>query len=304
VTGPVEPRPAWSRERQPDPPNFGEAELVSRERLERVVQRRRRKAEPILERAREICDFEPGLVSLIVLTYARLPELRRLCDGLVPLFERVEDYPKLERILIDNGSGPEVGEYARPLSFFDEIVVHPVNIGMPAALDDAYRRCRGEYILFVEDDFIVDYDRPFVARAIGVLEEYPEIGIVRLKNQNNWWKPFRRIGPLRSTTSGTEFWTWLPSRDRRWNVWAAGSVLFRKASFFSTGPLPVKPPLLSRKARTNPSGGVLYEEVYGRRYNRTWLAAKIKDVQPFVQPNDNLSSELAAAAAGEQPRER
>jgi len=66
------------------------------------------------------------------------------------------------------------------------------------------------------------------------------------------------------------------------SVWAAGSVLFRRVSYFHTGRMPMRSPL-----RRLP-GTMLYENRFARRYNRTWLAAKIKDVQPFVQPNDNL----------------
>ena len=278
MSQPPDPRPDWSQERQPDPPNFGKATLLSERSLERWARRRRRKARRVLDRDTQICSFEPGLVSLVVLSCKRLPELRRLCQTLVPFFDDVEDYSKIEKLLIDNGSGDELVGYARGLGFFDEVVAHPVNLGMPAALDDAYRRARGEFVLLVEDDFLIDYDRPFLARTVELLDEHPEIGIVRLKNQNNWWKPFRRIGPLRRTSSGTEFWTWVPSRTRTWNVWAAGSVLFRKVSYFDSGRMPT---------RGRRSGAVLYEHVFGRRYNRTWLAAKVKDVQPFVQPNDN-----------------
>lgn len=281
MSGPHEPRPDWAQDRQPEPPNFGRAKLISRARLELQARWRRRRTGPIIDRAEDLCEFEPGLVSLIVLSCRRLPELRRLCETLVPFFDAVEDYPAVEKILVDNGSGPELLDYVRGLDFFDEVVAHPENLRMPAALEDAYRRCRGEYVLLVEDDFILEFDRPFLAGATEVLEQYPELGIVRLKNQNNWWKPFRRIGPLRSTSSGVRFWTWLPSRDKTWNVWAAGSVLFRKVSFFSTGSVPTE---------GHQNGAVLYEEVYGRRYNRTWLAAKIEGGTPFVQPNDNLPS--------------
>lgn len=290
----TDPRPDWAQERQPEPPNFGQAKLISRPRLELQARWRRRRTQRILDRAGELCEFEPGLVSLIVLSCKRLSELRRLCESLVPFFDEVETHP-VEKILVDNGSGQELLDYVRGLDFFDEIVAHPENLRMPAALEDAYRRCRGEYVLFVEDDFVLDADGPFLGRATEVLEQFPELGIVRLKDQNNWWKPFRRIGPLRSTSSGVRFWTWLPSRDRTWNVWAAGSVLFRKVSFFHTGSVPTE---------GHCNGAVLYEEVYGRRYNRTWLAAKLEGCYPFVQPNDNLPSPgLTAQAEAAEPSE-
>jgi hypothetical protein len=276
----VSERPQWAQERQPDPPHFGEATLLTEDELAAEVALRRPRAQEILARGRDVCDYQEGLVTLVVLSCRRLPELKRLYDDLIPFLRDVEDYPQIETIHVDNGSGPELVDYVRGLRFFDRVIAHERNLGMPRALQDAYERARGEYVLFVEDDFLLDYDRPFLDRAVEVLREHPEIGIVRLKNQNNWFKPFRRIGPLRATSSGVEFWTWLPSAGRgEWNVWAAGSVLFRKVSFFHTGRLP-----RWRWRHTNP---MLYENAYAPRYNRTWLAAKIKDVQPFVQPNDN-----------------
>jgi glycosyltransferase involved in cell wall biosynthesis len=197
-----------------------------------------------------------------------------------PYFESIERYAKLEKILVDNGSGHELTEYARSTGIFDTIVEHPVNLGMACALNDAYKRCRGEYITLIEDDMQVDYDRPYIQQCIDVLEEYPEIGIVRLKNQNNWWKPNRIIGPLRKTTRGGEFWTWIPDRHGN-NVWACGSTFFRKVSFFSTGLL---------ETGTGREQAYIVENIYALKYNKRWLAAKIKDCYPVVQPNDNTES--------------
>ena len=67
-----------------------------------------------------------------------------------------------------------------------------------------------------------------------------------------------------------------------YNGWVCGSTFFRKASYMSTGPLP-----------TGPAGrgqAVYVEAVYARRYNATWLAAKLENGWPFVQPNDNALS--------------
>jgi glycosyltransferase involved in cell wall biosynthesis len=215
------------------------------------------------------------------LSCKRPAELRRLCDSLVPFFRDVETYDRLELILVDNGSGEQLVGEVRELGFFDHVIAHPTNLGMARALNDVYQRCRGEFVLLIEDDMVVESDAPFIGRCVEVLREFPEIGLVRLKNQNNWWKPFRVISPLRETSGGVAFWTWLPSRDRRWNVWACGSVLFRRASFTSTGPLP------AGEGRKQAS---LVEEEYGRIYNRTWLAAKLVDCYPVLQPNDNPES--------------
>ena len=280
-------RPEWARQRQPSPPNFGRAKRVPRWRLALETWNRRGNCARIIKNSASYCESEPGLVSLVILSCKRLPELRRLCETVVPFFSETETAARLEKILVDNGSGPALIDYARGLDFFDEIVAHSSNIGMAAALNDAFPKCRGEYILLLEDDFILEYPEPFLQRCVAIFSEYPEIGIIRLKNQNNWGKPFRRIAPLRTTSEGIEFWTWLPSADGEMNVWTSGSVLFRKVSFFSADSIPVGPNVSRDHALHQ---GFLYERVYSRRYNKIWLAAKIKDCYPFVQPNDNDDS--------------
>lgn len=273
--------PQWAREKQPDPPNFGQAKRIPRWLLNLVVWWRRRKTSEILGSSERYCAFEKGLVSLVVLSCKRLPEFKRLCESMVLFFKEAEDYPKIEKILADNGSGHELIDFAQGLNFFDTIIAHPRNLGMARALNDAYQRCRGEYIMLIEDDMVVDYDRPFLQWCLDIFAEFPEIGIIRLKNLNNWWKPFRIIGPLRSSSTGVEFWTWLPSWNREYNVWACGAVLFRKVSFLSTGFL--RPGQGRHQA-------YLAENVYARDYNKVWLAAKVKNCYPVVQPNDNLES--------------
>ena len=280
-------KPEWARQRQPAPPNFGQARRVPRWRFGVEAWRRRRKCARIIRNSASYCESEQGLVSLVILSCKRLPELQRLCESLVPFLGGIDKAARLEKILVDNGSGPELLDYARGLDFFDEIVAHSTNLGMAAALNDAFGKCRGEYILLLEEDFVLEYSEPFLQRCAGIFSEYPEIGIIRLKNQNNWWKPFRRIGPLRATSDGTEFWTWLPSADGELNVWASGSVLFRKVSFCSVGPIS-QGPNVARDQKLHQ--GSLYERVYGREYNKVWLAAKVKDCYPFVQPNDNVDS--------------
>lgn len=280
----MEPKAEWATQKQPSPPNFGKAKRIPRWLMNLLVWWRGRKAARIISAGKNYCEFEEGLVSVVILSCKRLPELKRLCESMIPFFDQIEDYKKVEMVLVDNGSGDELINYARDLNFFDQIIAHPVNLGMAVALDDAYSKCNGEYILFVEEDFVLEYSEPFLQKSIDIFLEYPEIGIIRLKNQNNWGKPFRIIGPLRSASQKNEFWTWFPSLNGKSNVWAAGSVLFRKISFYSTGSIP-KGPNLTRDQRLHQ--GYLYESVYGRQYNKIWLAAKMKDCYPFVQPNDN-----------------
>lgn len=279
---PLGPRPKWAMEKQPDPPNFGQAKRISMEKLEKIVKKRRPYCEKILAEAQNICFFIPEKVSLVVLSCKRLPELKRLLDGLIPFFKNVEIHSKIEKILVDNGSGSELVDYCKQTGFFDRIIAHPHNLGMAGALNDIYPKCEGEYILFVEDDFVIDYSEPFLRKCINLMKERPEVGIIRLKNQNNWWKPARIISEKIISPSGIPFWLWLPSKDFTTNVWACGSVLFRKASFISTGMLPA--------GVDGRQQAIDVESTYGKNYNRYWLAAKIEKCYPFVQPNDNPES--------------
>lgn len=278
------PDPNWKFQKQSTPPSFGWATRVGMARLEREVAQRLPHCKQILAQAERYCSFVPGKVSFVVLSCKRWHTLEKLLSSLQ---NWSETYPKIEKILIDNGSGPELVAKARATQIFDTIVDHPQNLGMIGALRDAYRRVDGEYVLYVEDDFILDDAKPFLHKCITLLNENPEIGIIRLKNQNNWWKPQRVIAPKRKTSDGTEFWTWLPSSDGMMNGWCAGSVMFRRAAYFSVGELP-DVPQVTRKKRTNHA--FMYEYIYGKEFNKRWLAAKIDGICPFVQPNDNLQS--------------
>jgi len=265
---PMHHKPEWSRELQPDPPNFGKAKRVSLWRLQCEILWRKLRYRHIFGTQAYLKPFCIGKVSLVILSCKRLPQLMRLCESLKPFFEHIENNIPVERILIDNGSGPETIQYAKKAQFFDRIIAHPLNLGMLEALRQGFEVCDGEFILLLEDDFILYENRPFLKNCIEVFREYPEIGIIRLKNQNNWWKPYRRIAPLRRTQNGVEFWTWLPSANGMLNGWASGSVLFRKVSYTSTGVLPTGPNIA--RDQTGHQGD-LFERVYGKRYNKLWL---------------------------------
>ena len=76
----------------------------------------------------------------------------------------------------------------------------------------------------------------------------------------------------------------VPSLNGKLNVWAAGSVMFRKISFLSTGEIKYKKNISRNKAGHQ---GYYYEEIYGKKYNKFWLAAKIKIAIRLFNPNDN-----------------
>lgn len=274
----------WKYQKQTEPPTFGWAKCVGQVELDRQVQKRRDKCSEILNESNN--NFVKGKVSLIVLSCKRWWTMERLMESLKS-FDDVEKYSNIEKILVDNGSGTEFLNKVRSYIFFDKIVSHKENLGMIGALRDIYAKVDGEYILYFEDDFVFDFNDSFIEKCIRLFSEFPEIGIIRLKNQNNWWKPERRISPLRKISDGTEFWTWLPSSDLMLNGWSAGSVMFRRVAYLSTGELP---DLKHIKRSNKMNHAYVYEYIYGKEFNKQWLAAKIKDICPFVQPNDNEQS--------------
>ena len=149
---------------------------------------------------------------------------------------------------------------------------------MSNALRKVYKSINSDYIMFVEDDFDINYKKPFLKSCVEIFEEFKDIGIIRLKNQNNWWKKERVISQLRTTRSNVNFWTWVPKNE--FNGWCAGSVIFKKECYDMVGGLPYSPNI-------NRFQFYIYENYFAKKFNKMWNAAKIENCYPFFQPNDN-----------------
>ena len=256
-------------------------------RYQRAVQRRR-------DRCREIHFSHPPegpRCALIVLSCKRPAAARNLLASLWPL-RRLAN--KMPWVWVDNGSGEAVVGPVRQSGMFRRIISHPVNLGMGAAINDVLTKIEAETIIFVEDDL------QYVGRSLGewvqsclnIFDEFPEIGIIKLKHKDNWdtMYPYRRIGPMQTTTTGVRFHPWLSSPrwtfrwgQRPWfpcgihNVWSLGPVMFRRCLWLDAGPIP------SGQGRGQ---AIAAEEEYSKRVNKVWLAARPVDesVQPFAQP--------------------
>lgn len=90
------------------------------------------------------------LVSIVVVNRDGAEHLRRLFAGLV---ERT-DYPRLELILVDNGSSDESVELARSLQapFAVTILANPHNESFSDANNQGAERANGELLLFLNND--------------------------------------------------------------------------------------------------------------------------------------------------------
>ena len=271
---------------QTDPPNFGNAKFINTFIANIICKIRRVKSFKIIESDINK-NLLPNKISIIILSCKRINSLKRLHSSLNIFLSEIETYKNYEVILVDNGSGNELINWAHSTNFFNKIISIKKNIGMCAALNQVYQTIDTEFTMLIEDDFIIKYHKPFMENCLKIFKNFPEIGIIRLKNQNNWGKKYRIIGPIRKTKNNVYFWTWFPSLNGKLNVWAAGSVMFRKISLLSTGEIKYKKNISRNKVGHQ---GYYYEEIYGKKYNKFWLAAKIKNCYPFIQPNDNDES--------------
>jgi len=215
-------------------------------------------------------------VSMVVLSCKRPEAVSRLLHSLRGLSDT--DRALMEAIFVDNGSGPAVYHAARPpypAFRFDRCMWNRLNVGMGPAINAILQSVQGEFVLFVEDDLVLDFNRPFLRDCIEIFREYPEIGHIRLKNKPDWdtMYPHRRIAPARCTSSGAEFNPWLPKGIH--GGWSLGPVMFRWASWAENGPLPVK---------QGRGQAVAAEDDYAPSWNEKWLSCWPVDIRPFRQP--------------------
>jgi glycosyltransferase involved in cell wall biosynthesis len=126
------------------------------------------------------------LVSVVVIGYRRPELLERTVESLL----RVTQYRPLELILADDGSPSDMQERMRKLPF-DRFVMASQNRGLGANANAGLRAASGEMILQLQDDFECTGPGDYLARAVAVLREAPDIGLIRLTN-------FADIGSFRA----------------------------------------------------------------------------------------------------------
>ena len=277
-------KPKWSQQKQSDPPFFGKATRVPNFILNLIILIRQKKLEKYYNFEKTYNNKIDNFISIVILTCKRVNTLERLLKSLKIYLEKIEKYKDYEIILVDNGTNLNDIKNISKDKIFSKYIRFEENIGMLNALKIAFNSCNGEFIMLIEDDFIIDYKKPFFKNCIDLFKSKKEIGIIRLKNQNNWFKRSSMISYKKKTKSNLYFWYWLPSLDKKKNVWAAGSVIFRKASIDYLGGLPTYKNL----PRNNKNHqGIIYEYKFGKKFNKLFLAAKLENCYPFFQPNDN-----------------
>ena len=114
------------------------------------------------------------LVSVLFLTYERVHLLRRTLES----FVRNTDYPHLELVVADDGSSAVVQQEIRTMPF-DKVVLAPRNRGTGTNYNSGQRRCSGEYLLFLQDDWECHGPPRYLREAVEAMQAHPKIGLVR-----------------------------------------------------------------------------------------------------------------------------
>lgn len=120
------------------------------------------------------------LVSVLFITYKRFEHLQRS----VLSFRGNTDYPNLEIVIADDGSGPEIQTEIRKLPAH-RFALAPNNRGLGANNNSGLRLCTGKYILMIQDDWLCRGPSDYLSNAVAVLESNPGIGIINFAGANH-----------------------------------------------------------------------------------------------------------------------
>jgi hypothetical protein len=265
-------RPDWSKELQTSPPNFGNAKRISDLELAEI-NNYKLKIRPKYSYFKK----KNNTIAIVILTCKREKSLESLIKNLNFFLTKIENFKSYVIYVVDNESDKEKNMNLCKKFKIDHYIYFKNNIGMSNALRKVFNIIDSEYILFIEDDFNIKYKKPFLKNCIDIFNEFKDIGIIRLKNQNNWHKKNRVISNLRTTSSKIRFWTWVPNGTE--NGWCAGSVMFKKKYLDLIGGIPYS-------FNINRFQFYIYENYIAKKFNKFWNAAKIENCYPFYQNND------------------
>jgi len=120
-----------------------------------------------------LSDFEWPVVSALFITYKRFDLLKKTVES----FRRNTDYPRLELVIADDGSGPEIQKQIRTLQA-DVFALLPKNRGLGANNNNGIRHCSGKYILMIQDDWECAGPSDYLLNAVKVMEANPQVGII------------------------------------------------------------------------------------------------------------------------------
>jgi len=118
-------------------------------------------------------DFEWPLVSVLFITYKRFDMLQKSFES----FRRNTNYPRLELVIADDGSGPEIQAQIRTLPA-DVFALLPKNRGLGANNNNGIGHCTGKFILMIQDDWECHGPADYLGNAVLAFEANPKLGFI------------------------------------------------------------------------------------------------------------------------------
>jgi len=144
-----------------------------------------------------------ALVSVVVVTKDRKKDLSECVESYVKC-----SYKPLEIIVVDNGSTPPVKSWLSKKYKSVKLITSKKNLGAAEGRNVGYRKSKGKYILFSDDDAYAD--KYMVKYLVDVFLDYKNAGIVQpLVYDKNNKKVLQGAGHDVSVTTG---------RIRAWGV--------------------------------------------------------------------------------------
>jgi len=116
------------------------------------------------------------LVSVIFIGYNRPKLLKRTYQS----FLDNTDYPNYQLILCDDGSPREIQNQMQKLKF-DKYLFSKKNMGIANNSNKGLAAADGDYILQLQDDWIINGKRDYLKQGIQTLIEFPEIEMLRYR---------------------------------------------------------------------------------------------------------------------------
>ena len=124
--------------------------------------------------------MEFPLVSALFITYKRVDHLQRAVES----FRRKTDYPRIEVVIADDGSGPEIQEKIRSIPA-DQ---YALSLKRPRAGREQQAGCvsaMARYVLMIQDDWVCHGPADYLQNAVMVMEANLEVGIINFAGAKN-----------------------------------------------------------------------------------------------------------------------
>lgn len=109
------------------------------------------------------------LVSIIIINWNGKKHLEKCLPSL-----RRQKYKKIEIILVDNASVDDSVNYVKQVFPTAKIIINPTNLGFSEANNIGYKKAKGEYVLFLNND--TEVTNNFLSELIANIEKNEEIG--------------------------------------------------------------------------------------------------------------------------------